>query len=76
MVQNRTNASPVDWSVGLVEWRRGESLDHAMAEADEELYRAKRAVVRITARVRDVARARSSLGHQATVRSPTHVPSL
>ncbi|MFT3864579.1 MAG: GGDEF domain-containing protein [Solirubrobacterales bacterium] len=35
-------ASPVDWSVGLVEWRRGESLDQAMAEADEELYRAKR----------------------------------
>jgi diguanylate cyclase (GGDEF)-like protein len=37
------HASPVDWSVGLVEWRRGETLDHAMAEADEELYRAKRA---------------------------------
>jgi diguanylate cyclase (GGDEF)-like protein len=36
-------ATAVDWSVGLVEWRRGESLDQAMAEADEELYRAKRA---------------------------------
>jgi len=36
-------ASPVDWSVGLVEWRRGETLDRAMAQADEELYRAKRA---------------------------------
>lgn len=35
-------ASPIDWSVGLVEWRRGESLDRAMAAADEELYRAKR----------------------------------
>jgi len=37
------DASPVEWSVGLVEWRRGETLDQAMAEADEELYRAKRA---------------------------------
>ena len=37
------DAAPVDWSVGLVEWRRGESLDQAMAQADEELYRAKRA---------------------------------
>jgi diguanylate cyclase (GGDEF)-like protein len=35
-------ASPADWSVGVVEWRRGESLDRAMARADEELYRAKR----------------------------------
>jgi diguanylate cyclase (GGDEF)-like protein len=35
-------ASPADWSVGLVEWSRGESLDRAMARADEELYRAKR----------------------------------
>jgi diguanylate cyclase (GGDEF)-like protein len=34
--------SPVDWSVGVVEWRRGESLDRALARADEELYRAKR----------------------------------
>ncbi|HEX4753504.1 MAG TPA: GGDEF domain-containing protein [Solirubrobacterales bacterium] len=34
--------SPVDWSVGVVEWPRGESLDRAMARADEELYRAKR----------------------------------
>ncbi len=34
--------SPADWSVGVVEWRRGESLDRAMAHADEELYRAKR----------------------------------
>ncbi len=35
-------ASPADWSVGLVEWRQGESLDRAIARADEELYRAKR----------------------------------
>jgi diguanylate cyclase (GGDEF)-like protein len=35
-------ASAADWSVGFVEWRRGESLDRAMARADEELYRAKR----------------------------------
>ncbi|OJU85609.1 MAG: hypothetical protein BGO11_21050 [Solirubrobacterales bacterium 70-9] len=35
-------ASPVDWSVGVVVWRRGESLDRAIAAADEELYRAKR----------------------------------
>ena len=31
-----------DWSVGVVEWRTGESLDRAMARADEELYVAKR----------------------------------
>jgi diguanylate cyclase (GGDEF)-like protein len=35
-------ASPTGWSVGVVEWRRGETLDRAMARADEELYRAKR----------------------------------
>jgi diguanylate cyclase (GGDEF)-like protein len=35
-------ASPADWSVGVVEWGRGESLDRAIARADEELYRAKR----------------------------------
>ena len=35
-------ASTADWSVGVVEWRTGESLDRAMARADEELYRAKR----------------------------------
>jgi diguanylate cyclase (GGDEF)-like protein len=35
-------ASPADWSVGVVEWLRGESLDRAMARADEELYVAKR----------------------------------
>lgn len=34
-------ASPADWSVGVVEWRQGESLDRAMDRADEELYRAK-----------------------------------
>jgi diguanylate cyclase (GGDEF)-like protein len=34
--------SPVRWSVGVVEWPHGESLDRAMARADEELYRAKR----------------------------------
>jgi diguanylate cyclase (GGDEF)-like protein len=36
-------ASAAEWSVGLVEWERGESLDRAMARADAELYRAKRA---------------------------------
>jgi diguanylate cyclase (GGDEF)-like protein len=35
-------ASRADWSAGVVEWRRGESLDRAMARADEDLYRAKR----------------------------------
>jgi diguanylate cyclase (GGDEF)-like protein len=35
-------ASSADWSAGVVEWRRGESLDRAMARADEDLYRAKR----------------------------------
>jgi diguanylate cyclase (GGDEF)-like protein len=35
-------ASLAEWSVGLVEWRQGESLDRAMAHADEELYAAKR----------------------------------
>jgi diguanylate cyclase (GGDEF)-like protein len=34
--------SPVAWSAGVVEWPRGESLDRAMARADEDLYRAKR----------------------------------
>jgi diguanylate cyclase (GGDEF)-like protein len=35
-------ASKADWSAGVVEWRRGESLERAMARADDELYRAKR----------------------------------
>ncbi|HWH19039.1 MAG TPA: GGDEF domain-containing protein [Solirubrobacterales bacterium] len=35
-------ASPVGWSVGMVEWRPGESLEGAMVRADEQLYRAKR----------------------------------
>jgi diguanylate cyclase (GGDEF)-like protein len=35
-------ASLAEWSVGVVEWRQGESLDRAMARADEDLYRAKR----------------------------------
>ena len=35
-------ASSAAWSAGVVEWRRGESLDRAMARADEDLYRAKR----------------------------------
>jgi diguanylate cyclase (GGDEF)-like protein len=38
--------SPVGWSAGMVEWRRGESLEGAMRRADEELYRAKREVHR------------------------------
>jgi diguanylate cyclase (GGDEF)-like protein len=36
-------ASTAGWSVGVVEWERGETLDRAMARADAELYRAKRA---------------------------------
>jgi diguanylate cyclase (GGDEF)-like protein len=36
-------ASATEWSVGVVEWGRGETLDRAMARADAELYRAKRA---------------------------------
>jgi diguanylate cyclase (GGDEF)-like protein len=36
-------ASPAAWTFGLVEWERGESLDRALARADAELYRAKRA---------------------------------
>jgi len=36
-------ASAAEWSVGLVEWERCESLDRALARADAELYRAKRA---------------------------------
>jgi diguanylate cyclase (GGDEF)-like protein len=36
------DVSPLDWSVGMVEWRRGESLERAMRHADEELYLAKR----------------------------------
>jgi diguanylate cyclase (GGDEF)-like protein len=35
-------AAPVGWSAVVVEWRPGESLERAMARADEELYRAKR----------------------------------
>ncbi|HEY0194716.1 MAG TPA: GGDEF domain-containing protein [Kofleriaceae bacterium] len=35
-------AVPVGWSAGVVEWRPGESLERAMARADEDLYRAKR----------------------------------
>jgi diguanylate cyclase (GGDEF)-like protein len=35
-------ATAAEWSVGVVEWEGGESLDRAMARADAELYRAKR----------------------------------
>jgi diguanylate cyclase len=35
-------ASEAEWSVGVVGWERGESLDRALARADAELYRAKR----------------------------------
>lgn len=42
-IERLRDVSPVAWSVGVVEWRRGETLDRAMARADEELYRAKRA---------------------------------
>ncbi|MBS1844407.1 MAG: GGDEF domain-containing protein [Actinobacteria bacterium] len=35
-------ASATGWSAGVVEWRRDESLDRAMARADADLYRAKR----------------------------------
>ncbi len=36
-------ASAAEWSVGLVEWERGEPLERTMDRADAELYRAKRA---------------------------------
>src|SRR6201994_2823770 len=36
------DVSPLDWSAGVVEWQRGESLEWAMRRADEQLYRAKR----------------------------------
>lgn len=36
-------ASAAAWSAGVVEWERGEPLDRALARADAELYRAKRA---------------------------------
>jgi diguanylate cyclase (GGDEF)-like protein len=36
-------ASTAEWSVGVVDWEPGESLDRALARADAELYRAKRA---------------------------------
>jgi diguanylate cyclase (GGDEF)-like protein len=36
-------ASVAGWSVGVVEWDAAETLDRAMARADAELYRAKRA---------------------------------
>jgi diguanylate cyclase len=36
-------ASAAEWSVGVVGWEREESLDRALARADAELYRAKRA---------------------------------
>jgi diguanylate cyclase (GGDEF)-like protein len=48
-------ASPADWSFGVVEWRSGESLDRAMARADEELYRAKRSSRELRV-MRDAAR--------------------
>jgi diguanylate cyclase (GGDEF)-like protein len=35
-------SSAAEWSVGVVEWERGETLDRALARADAELYRAKR----------------------------------
>jgi diguanylate cyclase (GGDEF)-like protein len=42
VIRRLRSASPIGWSVGVVEWRRGESLDRALARADEELYSAKR----------------------------------
>ncbi len=36
-------ASAAEWSVGVVEWERGETLERAIARADVELYRAKHA---------------------------------
>ena len=35
-------ASAAQWSAGVVEWKRGETLDLALARADAELYRVKR----------------------------------
>jgi diguanylate cyclase (GGDEF)-like protein len=36
------SASAADWSAGVVEWERDETLDRALARADAELYRIKR----------------------------------
>jgi diguanylate cyclase (GGDEF)-like protein len=35
------NGLPVTWSVGVAEWRRGESLDECIARADAHLYSVK-----------------------------------
>jgi diguanylate cyclase (GGDEF)-like protein len=39
----RSDADPVSWSVGISDWPPGESLDAALARADERLYVAKTA---------------------------------
>jgi diguanylate cyclase (GGDEF)-like protein len=36
-------AHPADWSAGVVEWRRGETLDACLGRADDRLYEAKAA---------------------------------
>ena len=36
-------AHPADWSEGVVEWRRGETLDVCLSRADDRLYEAKAA---------------------------------
>jgi diguanylate cyclase (GGDEF)-like protein len=54
-------ASTAGWSVGVVEWRYGESLDRAMARADEELYRAKRDARQLRVRRREPAAATFSM---------------
>jgi len=36
-------AHPADWSAGVVEWRRGETLDMCLGRADGRLYEAKAA---------------------------------
>ncbi len=41
------SASEAEWSAGVVEWHHGESLERAMARADEELYRSKRRAHRL-----------------------------
>ncbi len=36
-------AHPAEWSAGIVEWRRGETLQACLGRADERLYEAKAA---------------------------------
>jgi diguanylate cyclase (GGDEF)-like protein len=41
----RRGELPVSWSIGLGEWRAGETLETALSRADRDLYNVKRALV-------------------------------